>query len=241
MLMPFLMCYLLYCQHKRHIVINSRLIATTLIMMFFILYGRFIFAYYLFSDNPMEMLRALREQTVGLSILGAMRDMVGNLAYPFISVDAAFESTGDGSVAYRYFKDIPMGILFYTRLIGFQTDYTVSYYNTYALTGRLVSHVPPSIIGLGVYSLGWFGIAIVGVSYGAFLRYVRSFFIGVLSSSPAAVYKLLCGILVGGFAANGDPRVFTLKAIPLLLGLQILIIQQRYYSEKTKRRRSKCG
>ncbi len=225
MIMPFLMCYLLYSYHHKKIVINHRILGLLGVMVFFVLFGRFVITRYVFSDNPGEMIYELQNRVTELAPLQAGKEVLSNFTYAFISVNEAFSAIYKGDVEYRYFKDIPLGVLFYARLLGIPTDASVTYYNTYIISGQFRSTIPPSLIGLGIYSLGWAGIAIISLLYGIMIGIINKCFYRTSSTSPFVVYKIMIGMLLGGFVANGDPRVLTLKVLPLLVCIIILKIQ----------------
>ena len=227
MLMPFLVSYLIYCQFKKRIVVNQYMLLVIAVMCFFLLYGRFVFAYYLFSDRPGEMFYVIKESMASVSGWGIVKDLLSNFSSPYLSLDASLFALETRTLNYRYFVDIPMGVLFYLRMIGVNMGDTVAYYNTYILTGQTISHVPPAIIGLGIYSLGFIGIIIVSALYGILLRIVRALFLGTEKSPIFMMYRIVSGMLIGVFVSSGEPRLLVLKSLPIILGMIVMLYQRK--------------
>ena len=105
-----------------------------------------------------------REILTFLSLEVDMRAFVeNNLGHPVVSVNNL-----DGIIdilGYRYFYDYLHGFLFYLRLLGISVDGSLTYYNTFVLTGEFRSQIPTGFLAFGYVQASYIGVFVSGVFY----------------------------------------------------------------------------
>lgn len=214
MILPFLIFYFVICRYENRLILNRYLVLALIATLFFLLFGRMGFAYAIQYGSEINLFNFIKSSFENGSIK-IIRDLFANFSYPYISLYNAIEAIEANFIELRWFKDIPLGIIFYLRMIGIETDFTITYYNTQVLTGRMISHVPPGLLGLGIYSMGITGAVLVSFVFGLTLKNLDRFFRTYGTSIAALVIYFMSGILISGFLGNGDLRVWIIKILPI--------------------------
>lgn len=145
-----------------------------------------------------------------------------SFSHPYLSLRVAMEATA--AIGYRWFQDIPLGVLFYLRLVGIQTPDTVSYMNTFLILGQRESNIPPGLIGFFWYSAALPGVVLGGLLFGyvgnLLDRLLRSAALSVIYAVPFYVYA---GWAYGAFGFTGDLRVYVMRYAPLIIAVTIML------------------
>jgi hypothetical protein len=91
-------------------------------------------------------------------------DIFGDISHLVVSYDYA-PSLVHELGGYRFFWDIPQGFIFYLRLFGFDTAYSLTYYNTEAIYRIRESIVPPGFVAFGYIEASLPGVIIAGMMF----------------------------------------------------------------------------
>lgn len=148
------------------------------------------------NDSPIEM---------------KIFNLMHNFQHRIDSLKAAIINTG--YYDYRLFSDWIYGFLSYLpeRLINISVPETIAYLNTYYLIGQFKSTIPPGIIALNYYSLGWIGIVVGSFLTGILGRFIQSLLQNGLRNNQDTwfiFFYILVGYAWGSGIQSGEPRVF---------------------------------
>jgi len=134
-------------------------------------------------------------------------------SYAPIALEQIWNGLRSGHLHLRWGSDLALSVLFYGRLVGWESDYTIAYYTTDLLLGRFESFIPPGILGLGLWNFGYFGLVIVpfglAISWIWFVRLLEHGRRSSVSVSLGVQWALLALIAV----ISGEPRVMALKLL----------------------------
>lgn len=128
----------------------------------------------------------------------------------------------------RYFEDLYVWLLKPLKLFGVDVPDSISYYNTYKITGVWDSEVPPGVLAFSYYQGGVFFVAVAGVFFGFLIKNFNSIAVNTIKSEcdTDLTYPMLAIISIYlPFAfLNSDPALFIqwIFAYLLLFGFMVL-------------------
>lgn len=128
---------------------------------------------------------------------------------------------------YRFFYDYINWLFVPLKFIGVNYGDSVSYFNTYIITGRWESIIPPGPVAFGYMSLGALGVVIHGTLIGYIYRMIDKVFNN--NNSPLNLNPILVGFygwLVPNFTyliSNSDLTLFFQNRIPVILFFLFLV------------------
>lgn len=165
--------------------------------VFFILYGKNIFAFLTYGSNMVS------EKNVFF-------DLVGEFAHPYTSLLTSIEYIDD-SMQLRGIVDIFHGLvtILPERLLGIRAGQSVSFLNTSLIFYRNEGFYPPGMIAYFYYSF-WF----VGVFLGTYIYSLASNYFIKLCYKYSKVHLVFRGFYVffiisfSQYIMSGDPRVY---------------------------------
>lgn len=138
---------------------------------------------------------------------------------------------------YTYFYDalsLPLFVI-PQKVTGMVEPESISYLNTYLQVGAWDSMIPPGLAAYGLYSLGVFGIAIVGFVFGFLPGMLDSanFKEGCLGNPRILIRMPLLLIWIIYFF-QGDPRVFATHLTPVLIFAVFYFVALRTVGKKNR-------
>ena len=149
-------------------------------------------------------------------------DLFGNMSHVVVSFNYA-PALIERFHGYRYFWDIPQGVLFYLRLFGIDMGDSLTYYNTEAILHIRQSVVPPGYMAFGYIQAGMFGVFVAGMIY-RYLGFVMGLICDHIRGRSIATDFYLAFLAANTFYV-GEPRTLVLTvALPaaVILALQAL-------------------
>lgn len=102
----------------------------------------------------------------------ALDSYLGNFAHPMVSLYQIDKLLNTANI--RWFYDFPQGLLFYTRVLGFDPGQSLTYYNTEAFLGYPASIIPTGYLAFGYAQLSYFGVFVMGLFYRSLYYFFRS-------------------------------------------------------------------
>lgn len=190
------------------------------LIIFVVFYGKiFIF----------QMFNAVSWSDVGggKDFLYIADGFVAEFSHPFLSLDVAI---GNGVYGERYFSDLFIFFLKPFKLLGIAVPDSISYYNTFQITGIWDSEIPPGAVLFWFYQAGIWVIPIGGFLSGYVLRWFDKFILnsiardGVNRAFVLAWMVIVCVYLPFIFG-NSDPALFVQwVAAYLILFISLLVL-----------------
>lgn len=122
-------------------------------------------------------------------------------------------STMDSLGGTRYFMDYFVWAIKPLKILGYNIPDSISYYNTFKITGVWDSEIPPGVIGFGYYEGHLIGVAIVAVFSGMIVRFLNNIIVNTINSSVQnkalsyAILVVLC-LNVPFIFLNSDLALF---------------------------------
>lgn len=153
------------------------------------------------------------------------RGIVGNLSHIVVSLVYAPDLV-DRLGGFRYFWDIPHGVIFYLRLIGIDAGYSLTYYNTEIIMRVRESIVPIGYLGFGYVQAGMIGVLLAGMLY-RYVGYLLGRVCAALSGKSFATIFFFAFLAANSFYI-GEPRALVLTlAFPIVVILSIHFVGRR--------------
>lgn len=156
-----------------------------------------------------------------------IRGIVGNLSHIVISLVCApdlVEKFG----GFRFFWDIPHGVLFYFRLIGLDMGASLTYYNTEIIFGIRESVIPIGYLGFGYVQAGMIGVFLSGAIYRCVGHLLGKVYRTVAGASFASIFFF--AFLAANSFYIGEPRALVLTLVfPVVVILWIRFVGQRRF------------
>jgi hypothetical protein len=112
-------------------------------------------------DDPYSLIYIGQYYTADIDV----NVLMNNFAHPLISL--YYADVTINSIGYRFFWDVPHGILFYLRFFGLDMGQSLTYFNTETIVFLKESIIPPGYLAFGYIQAGYFGVFIMGI----FFRY----------------------------------------------------------------------
>lgn len=129
-----------------------------------------------------------------------------------------------GDYGFRFMGDYMYWLFKPFKLLGFDIPDSISYYNTYLITGIWDSEIPPGAVAFGYIQLGILGVIFHGFLLGMFFQFFDRLFDpkNQLNSILLGFYALT----VASFTyilSNSDPALFLQNRIPNILFFIIIV------------------
>jgi hypothetical protein len=141
-------------------------------------------------------------------------------------IDSIFVAISETEFGPTWFYDsfaIPT-YLIPTRLTGITGPPSISYINTYLLTGDWDSMIPPGMIAYGFYSMGVIGVVLTSAVYAVLPALLDK----RAGSSPPKSMKVFIRtpavFIWVVYYLQGDPRVFIINMFPLLVFMLLIYL-----------------
>lgn len=218
-----LVCYLVAVRRVPILLVTCFLLGLPVLIVF----GRTVLAYDLLSD-PIGSFTRLGTVLYSVQLTKMLSEMVASFSHPFASVPVAIQFAE--IQGYRYYYDIPLGILFYLKLVGMDFGLSISYIHTYNLSADFNSNVPPGIIAAGYYQQGVVGVVGCLGLFGGMSRVIQDLILRLVTRNSAylAIYVYL-GVVLANFVMNGDPRVYAIRISLLVFAMGVIMVCDRVY------------
>ena len=117
----------------------------------------------------------------------SVTSFINNFGHPYVSMYRAFDLIDLAGL--RFFYDFPQGVLFFSRVFGFDAGLSLTYLNTFLHYGVFESIVPTGYLSFGFAQAGMMGVFLMGVFY-------------------RLVFKLITLIPIFGFGAHEAAKFF---------------------------------
>ena len=160
-------------------------------------------------------------------------DVFGGVSHALISYINAptlIEKFG----GYRWFWDIPQGFIFYLRLLGFNIEDSLTYYNTESLVQIRQSIIPPGYLAFGYIQAGMAGVLMSGMIF----RFL-GWWVGLLRAKFQGD-SLSADFFFAFLAANsfyiGEPRSMVLTLLFPCLVIYFIILFSQTFAPNTQPR-----
>lgn len=205
----FIGIYFIFVQSSGKIGFHLVMILTT-VSYYIGTYGK-ILLFSLFTDIPLEVLLYNAAEASG-----GLANFVTEYSHQFLSTLIALEYSS--VISDRFGVDLFVWLIKPLKLLGVPVPDSVSFYNTYLITGDWDSEVPPGIIALGLYNFGvpffWISIFLWGILCATLDKSFRNsgsatdpnvramyaiFFVflqfGLMNADPALLFQWLIGVI----------------------------------------------
>ncbi|MEZ5511416.1 MAG: hypothetical protein R3F47_16245 [Gammaproteobacteria bacterium] len=226
-ILVFVLPYLVCCFVLGRLFKPVLMLVGVAIAVFMLLFGRSVMGHMLFSDVG-GIFEAVKTSLLDMGVVGAVSSLSQSYSHPFLSVFVAF--SGDGNFfSPRLFWDVPLGVLFYLKLFGFDTDLSITYYHSFLLTGEYNSDVPPGLVASLYYQAYGIGLVvgalILGLLFGLLNAYLRRL---AVIDWVGGIY-IYAGFTLGNFVMVGDPRVYAIRVFFILL---VIVLVRMFFVKK---------
>lgn len=219
-----------YLREGRFSVLHA--LGVSVAALFIGLFGKVV-VFALFGDRDASEL--MEGATSSLSIIDAISE---EYSHQFLSALLAIDF---GLISPdRYGIDLLVWAVKPLKLIGVNVPDSISYYNTYLITGDWDSQIPPGIIGLGIYDFGVLFCWIPLFLWGALSSSVDKSFEGKVSSGNPdgrSVYAILFVYLPFALM-NSDPALFVQWMLPVFAFVFLTILNGNLRIRLIRRHRS---
>jgi oligosaccharide repeat unit polymerase len=168
----------------------------------------FVFTFIIYGDI---IFMSFRNETGNLgNNIDYIWSFLKEFIHPIGSLMMWMNKVENGS-GFGYFRDIYLSILNFLpeRALGISLPNTVSYYNTYELTGIAKAIIPPGLIGFFYYSFGVVGVVIGSIAFGLVFGVLNHIFLKLNNKNPIfTILYVAYAMSIVGLMMGGDPTVY---------------------------------
>lgn len=216
----FIIPYLVLCYEKKriHRPLYAIMVVSVGLLMLFV--GRTVIGHIIF-DSSANILEEIYVALTDYDFNTAIEFLSAAYSHPLASLHGAIRYAGN-VVDYRFFYDVPLGFLFYLKLVGIDAGSSITYHNTYLSLREYSSTIPPGIIAAGYFQLGILGVVIWMLGFGAFSKKMDSYVKSMTVFPGMSGVYIYAGFVLGNFVMAGDPRVYAIR-VSFILAVLFLV------------------